>query len=289
MYSFAVPNCQVLLHVPPLQTIQYEITMNQNRPTALITGASGGIGYELAKLFAKDRYNLVLVARSTPKLSKFADELQRHYGISVKPITQDLAWRQAPESLWDDLQHSGIHVDVLVNNAGYGVRGEFAKTPLEEDLGMMQLNMVTLTVLTKLFLSPMLERRSGKILNVASTAGFQPGPLMAVYYATKAYVISLSEALANELQGTGVTVTCLCPGATDTGFQKRAGSENSVLFKKLHPTDPKTVALDGYRGLMEGKTLVISGLRNRLLAESVRFGPRKLITAISRKVNETAK
>jgi len=263
--------------------------MNQNRPTALITGASGGIGYELAKLFAQDRYNLVLVARSTPKLSKFADELQRHYGISVKPITQDLAWRQAPESLWDDLQHSGIHVDVLVNNAGYGVRGEFAKIPLEEDLGMMQLNMVTLTVLTKLFLNPMLERRSGKILNVASTAGFQPGPLMAVYYATKAYVISLSQALANELKGSGVTVTCLCPGATDTGFQKRAGSENSVLFKKLHPMDPKTVALDGYRGLMEGKTLVISGLRNRLLAESVRLGPRKLVTAISRKVNETAK
>lgn len=263
--------------------------MNPNRPTALVTGASGGIGYELAKLFAKDRYNLVLVARSTPKLSQFADELQRHYGISTKPITLDLSWRQAPESLWDQLQHAGIHVDVLVNNAGYGIRGEFASIPMEEDVGMMQLNMLSLTVLTKFFLGPMLERRSGKILNVASTAGFQPGPLMAVYYATKAYVISLSEALANELKGTGVTVTCLCPGATDTGFQKRAGSENSVLFRKLRPMDAATVALDGYKGLMAGKALVISGLRNRVLAESVRLGPRSLVTAVSRKVNELAK
>jgi uncharacterized protein len=263
--------------------------MDANRPTALITGASGGIGYELAKLFAKDRYNLVLVARNTPKLSRFADELQRHFGISVKPVTLDLSWRQAPESLWDELQHAGVHVDVLVNNAGYGIRGEFAKIPLEEDVGMMQLNMLSLTVLTKFFLPPMLERRHGKILNVASTAGFQPGPLMAVYYATKAYVISFSEAIANELQGTGVTVTCLCPGATDTGFQKRAGSENSVLFQRMRPMDAATVALDGYRGLIDGKSLVISGLRNRVLAESVRLGPRKLVTAVSRKVNELAK
>src|ERR1700757_3450228 len=219
--------------------------MNQNKFTALITGASGGIGYELAKLFAKDRYNLVLVARTTPKLSRFADELQRHYGVSVRPITQDLSWRQAPESLWDDLQHSRIQVDVLVNNAGYGIRGEFANMPLEEDLGMMQLNMVTLTLLTKLFLRPMIERGTGKILNVASTAGFQPGPLMAVYYATKAYVISFSEALASELSGTGVTATCLCPGATDTGFQGRAGTEQTLLFRKMRPMDAGTVARDG--------------------------------------------
>ncbi|PYV69535.1 MAG: short-chain dehydrogenase, partial [Acidobacteria bacterium] len=138
--------------------------------------------------------------------------------------------------------------------------------------------------LTKLFLGPMLERGSGKIMNVASTAGFQPGPLMAVYYATKAYVISLSEALASELQGSGVTVTCLCPGATDTEFQKRAGTENTALFRKLRPMDAQTVARAGYRGLMSGKTLVIPGFRNRLLAESVRFGPRKLVTAISRKI-----
>jgi short-subunit dehydrogenase len=135
----------------------------------------------------------------------------------------------------------------------------------------------------------MIERRSGKILNVASTAGFQPGPLMSVYYATKAYVISFSEALANEFDGTGVTVTCLCPGATDTGFQRRAGLENTLLFKKLRPMDAKRVARDGYRGLMAGKVIVISGFRNWLLAESVRFSPRRLVTAVSRKVLDRAK
>src|SRR5712692_6078067 len=260
--------------------------MNDRKPTALITGASAGIGYELAKLFAKDRHNLVLVARNGPKLSQFADELQRHFGISAKSIAADLSWPQGPYSLFDDVQHSGTQIDVLVNNAGNGKFGEFAKMPLEEDIGMIQLNMVTLTILTKLFLGPMLERKAGKIMNVASTAGFQPGPLMAVYYATKAYVISFSEALANELKGSGVTVTCFCPGATDTGFAKRADTESSRLFKQIGAMDAKTVAQDGYRGLMKGKGLVISGFRNWLLAESVRFAPRKAVTSISRWVAE---
>jgi len=260
--------------------------MNQ---TALITGASGGIGYELAKLFANDHYNLVLVARSVPKLTQFADELQRQFGITAKAIPLDLTAAPAPQFLFDQLQREGIAVDILVNNAGYGVFGEFAKTPLEDDLGQIQLNITALTHLTKLFLGPMIERRSGKIMNVASTAGFQPGPLMAVYYATKAYVISFSEALANELSGTGVTVTCLCPGATDTGFQGRAGMADSKLFKALRPMDAKTVARDGYRGLMAGKSLVISGFRNWLLAESVRFSPRKMVTAVSRKVLDKVK
>jgi short-subunit dehydrogenase len=141
-------------------------------------------------------------------------------------------------------------------------------------------------MLTRLFLPQMIARRNGKILNVASTAGFQPGPLMAVYYASKAYVISFSEAIANELKGSGVSVTCLCPGPTDTGFQGRAGVENSRLFKQFGPMDAKTVARDGYRALMKGKTLVISGFKNRLLAESVRIAPRKLATAISRWVAE---
>ncbi len=262
--------------------------MNDRTQTALITGASAGIGYELAKLFAKNRYNLVLVARNGPKLSQFADELQRHYGVSAKSMAVDLSWPQGPYSLFDDVQHSGTHIDVLVNNAGYGKFGEFAKMPLEDDIGMIQLNMVTLTVLSKLFLGPMLARRYGKIMNVASTAGFQPGPMMAVYYATKAYVISFSEAIANELKSSGVTVTCLCPGATDTEFQKRAGMENTVLVKKLKPMDAETVARAGYEGLMSGKTLVIPGVRNRVLAESVRFAPRKLVTAISRKILERA-
>jgi short-subunit dehydrogenase len=261
--------------------------MNDGK-TALITGASGGIGYELAKLFAKDHHNLVLVARSAPKLTQFADELQRQFGVSAKAVPLDLTAAPAPQILFDQLQREGIAVDILVNNAAYGVLGEFSKISLEENLGQVQLNITALTHLTKLFLGPMIDRHSGRIMNVASTAGFQPGPLMAVYYATKAYVISFSEALANELKNTGVTATCLCPGATDTGFQGRAGIENIKLFKTLRPMDAKTVARDGYRGLMAGKTLVISGFRNWLLAESLRFSPRKLVTAISRKVLDKA-
>jgi len=263
--------------------------MNQRTPTALITGASSGIGYELAKLFAADHHNVVLVARSVGKLTQFADELQQQFGISARPVALDLTAAPAPQFLFDQLQREGITVDALVNNAGYGRMGKFSELSLEDNLGQIQLNVTALTHLTKLFLAPMLERRAGKILNVASTAGFQPGPLMAVYYATKAYVISFSEALANELQGSGVTVTCLCPGATDTGFQSRAGTENTMLFRKLHPMDAETVARDGYRGLMAGKTLVISGFRNWLLAEATRFGPRKLVTAISRKVMDHPK
>ena len=257
--------------------------------TALITGASGGIGYELAKLFAEDHHNLVLVARSGGKLTQVADELQREFGISAKAVPLDLTTAFAPPSLFDQLQREGIAVDILVNNAGYGVLGQFAQVSLKDNLGQIQLNITALTHLTRLFLEPMIERRSGKILNVASTAGFQPGPLMSVYYATKAYVISFSEALANELDGIGVTVTCLCPGATDTGFQGRAGLENTLLFKKLRPMDARTVARDGYRALMAGKPIVISGFRNWLLAESLRFSPRRLVTAISRKVLDHAK
>jgi uncharacterized protein len=263
--------------------------MKQTGKTALITGASGGIGYEFAKLFAADGYNLVLVARSAEKLAQLGDELQRLHGISVKVVPLDLVTSPAPQFLFDQLQREGIAIDVLVNNAGYGKFGEFAQTPLEDSLGQIQLNIVALTALTRLFLSAMIERRSGKIMNVASTAGFQPGPLMAVYYATKAHVISFSEALANELAGTGVTVTCLCPGPTDTGFASRAGNDKTRLFKQVGAMDVKTVARDGYRGLMKGKTLVISGLRNWAVAESVRFAPRKMVTAISRWISEEAK
>src|SRR6202023_2484762 len=221
---------------------------------------------------------------SAPKLTQFADELQRQFGISAKAIALDLTVATASQFLFEQLQREGVAVNILVNNAGYGVLGEFAKVSPEDNLGQIQLNITALTHLTKLFLGPMIERHSGRIMNVASTAGFQPGPLMSVYYATKAYVISFSEALANELEGTGVTVTCLCPGATDTGFQDRAGLENTLLFKKLRPMHASTVARDGYRGLMAGKPIVISGFRNWLLANSVRFSPRRLVTAISRKV-----
>ncbi|MGA9801453.1 MAG: SDR family oxidoreductase [Terriglobales bacterium] len=261
--------------------------MNAPTLTALITGASGGIGYELAKLFAKDHHNLVLVARNGPRLEQIADELQRQFGITVTTVALDLTEPATPRSLFAQLQSDGIAVDILVNNAGYGKFGEFADISVEDSLGQIQLNITALTELTALFLRPMLERGSGKIMNVASTAGFQPGPLMAVYYATKAYVISFSEALANELAGKGIIVSCLCPGATETDFAARAGNDKTRLFKSLRPMDAKTVARAGYRGLLKGKTLVIPGFRNWLVAESVRFSPRKLATAVSRWVSES--
>jgi short-subunit dehydrogenase len=257
--------------------------------TALITGASAGLGYEFAHLFARDRYNLVLVARSGPRLAELAEQLRQQHGIAVKSIPLDLGLPQASQTLFEETQRAGIHVDVLVNNAGYGLSGKFADLPPEESYGQIQLNVTALTLLTRFYLGPMLERRSGKIMNVASTAAFQPGPLMAVYYATKAYVLSFSEAIADEVRNTGVSVTCFCPGATLTEFQKRAQTENSRLFKQLSPMDAKTVAADGYRALMAGKTVAISGFKNWLVAESVRFAPRKVVTAISRWVAEPVK
>ncbi len=262
--------------------------VNQSAPTALITGASGGIGYELAKLFAKDHHNLVLVARNGSRLEQFGDELQRQFGNTVWTVALDLSAPAAPQSLFEELRREGVEVHILVNNAGYGRFGEFAEVALEESVGQIQLNVSALTCLTRLFLGPMLERGSGKIMNVASTAGFQPGPLMAVYYATKAYVISFSEALANELAGKGITVTCLCPGATETSFAGRAGNDQSRLFKKLRPMDAKTVARAGYQGLLKGKTMVIPGFRNWLVVESLRISPRKVVTAVSRWVSEKA-
>jgi uncharacterized protein len=260
--------------------------MDSKTQTALITGASGGIGYELAKLFARDHYNLVLVARSSDRLAQVAGELHGQFGVTVRTVALDLAAAPAPQFLFDQMQREGVAVDVLVNNAGFGGFGEFASMTEEEILGQIHLNITALTCLTRLFLPAMLARRAGKIMNVASTAAFQPGPLMAVYYATKAYVLSFSEALANEVAGSGVAVTCFCPGATDTNFQKRAGMENSRLFKKIGAMNVGVVARDGYRGLMAGRTVVISGAQNWLLAESVRFAPRKLVTAISRWVAE---
>jgi short-subunit dehydrogenase len=260
--------------------------VDSNPQTALITGASGGIGYELAKLFAQDRYNLVLAARSSDKLTQVAAELQNQFGVVVKTVALDLAAATAAKFLFNQLQHEGVAVDVLVNNAGFGVFGEFATVAEDEILGQIHLNIAALTHLTRLFLPAMLARHKGKIMNVASTAAFQPGPLMAVYFATKAYVLSFSEALANEVAGSGVVVSCFCPGATDTNFQKRANMENSRLFKKIGAMSAERVARDGYRGLMAGRTLVISGAQNWLVAESVRFAPRKLVTALSRWVAE---
>src|ERR1700739_4002536 len=222
--------------------------------TVLITGASGGIGYELARLFARDHHHLVLVARSADKLAQVATELQAQ-GIGVRTIALDLAVPPAPKFVFDQLQREGVAIDILINNAGFGVFGEFAQMPEEEILGQISLNITALTELTRLFLPPMLARHNGRIMNVASTAGFQPGPFMAVYYATKAYVISFSEAVASELQHSGVTVTCFCPGATHTGFAQRAGTEMSRLFQQLPGAmSAQEVARDGYRAVMKGRS-----------------------------------
>ncbi|HET7891764.1 MAG TPA: SDR family oxidoreductase [Candidatus Sulfotelmatobacter sp.] len=253
--------------------------------TVLITGASGGIGYELAKLFARDHHDLVLVARSAEKLSQVAAELQAH-GVTVKTIVLDLALPVAPKFLYDQLQRENIAIDILINNAGFGAFGEFAAMPEEEILGQIHLNITALTHLTRLLLPAMLERHAGRIMNVASTAAFQPGPLMAVYYATKAYVLSFSEAIANEVRKSGVTVTCFCPGATHTGFAERAGTQDSRIFKQFGAMPADKVALDGYRALMQGRTVAISGAHNWAVAQSVRFAPRSLVTAISRWVAE---
>lgn len=257
-----------------------------DQQTALITGASTGIGAELARLFAADGYRLVLVARSRDRLESLATELSGQHGASVRVMGKDLADPAAPGQLYDELAAAGVRVDVLVNNAGVGLYGEFRSNDRKREMDMLQLNVVALTLLSKLFLPGMVERRRGRILNLASTAAFQPGPLMAVYYASKAYVLSLSQALANELQGTGVTVTALCPGPTRTEFESRADLSQSRLFKLVPASDARTVARIGYRGLMQGKPVVIPGLLNWLLAESVRFAPRRMATAMARAVQE---
>lgn len=256
-------------------------------PNALVTGASSGIGWELAKLLAGDRYDLVFVARRGKRLEELGRDLTAAFGVQVRVIAKDLAEQNAPSEVFAELQQAGLFIHVLVNSAGFGVYGPFARTERAKELEMIQVNVAALTDLTKLLLPAMLERRNGKILNVASTAAFQPGPLMAVYYATKAYVLSFSEALANELAGSGVTVTALCPGPTETHFQKDAGLEDTRLFKSPLLMDARSVARAGYEGMKKGKRVVIPGLGNRLLVQTERFTPRRLVTAIARKIQET--
>jgi short-subunit dehydrogenase len=263
----------------PSERARDDALVESHSRTALITGASSGIGYELARLFARDRYNLVLVARSEEGLRRVADELSRDHGVSVEVVVKDLSAPDAPQELFAALR-GRTHIEVLVNNAGFATYGQpFLDTPAKTDLAMMELNMVALTQLTRLFAAEMVARRSGKILNVASTAAFQPGPLMAVYYATKSYVLSFSEALACELAPSGVGVCVLCPGPTRTGFQQRARMERSRLFD-YGVMDAERVARAGYRGLMKNKTVIIPGIRNKVMAAVVRAVPRQLLPRI---------
>ncbi len=257
--------------------------MNHN--TALITGASSGIGLELAKQFARHQHDLVLVARSEDKLRQLARDLRDQHGVAVTVIAKDLSEPDAPDALYREVKDQGVTVGILVNNAGFASYGPFVDTDLGTELREIQLNVTTLTHLSKLYARDMAERGRGAILNVASTAAFFSGPLMAVYYATKNYVLAFSEALANELADRGVTVTALCPGPTESDFQSRADMEDSKLMQN-GMMSAAAVAEAGYRGLMAKQTVVVPGLQNKLQVNAPRFLPRTLATSIVRRSQE---
>lgn len=250
--------------------------------TALITGASSGIGLELAKIHASRGGNLILVARSKGKLDELKAELESSYGVSVQNIVKDLTLPGSAREVYEETQRQQIQVDYLINNAGFGDFGKFTETDWQKEEQMISLNIGTLTQLTKLYAQEMVKRKRGRIMNVASTAAFQSGPLMAVYFATKAYVLSFSEAVDNEVRDQGVTVTTLCPGPTETGFMAAAAMEESGLIKGKKLPTSKEVAEYGYAAMLKGKTVAVHGLMNSLLSSSVGLMPRKLVVTITR-------
>ena len=256
------------------------------RKLALITGASQGLGAEFARIAAREQHDLVLVARRLPQLEALAQELRAAHGVEARAIASDLSRPGAPRELFDAL--GSQPVSVLVNNAGFGDTGAFLDLPLDRASEMIELNCRALLELCWLFGRGMRERKEGRILNVASTAGFQPGPFMATYYASKAFVLSLSEALAHELRGSGVTVTAHCPGATATGFAAAAGNAQTRLFQQQQPAAAGAVAAHGWRAMQEGKTVAVHGAMNRMGAFSVRLSPRGLVAGIAARLNKPA-
>jgi short-subunit dehydrogenase len=254
--------------------------------TALVTGASAGIGRELALLLARDGCNLILTARDEARLTQLAAEVQARWHTATTVISCDLAKPGGPADLAAAIASAGLEVDILVNNAGMGAAGAFADVPLERHLALLQLNIVSPTELARRFLPPMLARRRGRILNVASTAAFQPGPFLATYYANKAYLLSLSDALAEEGRNTGVTVTVLCPGPTRTEFFARASMRESGLARGA-VMDAATVAAAGHRAMMRGDRMVVPGLGNRALGALVRLAPRQVVTRVVARLNRT--
>jgi uncharacterized protein len=258
------------------------------RQTALVTGASGGIGEELARVLAREGHNLVLVARSTEKLRALADDLGKKHAISAEVLTADLTRPEAPREIVAELERRGLAIDVLINNAGFANYGAFVELDPTGELNLLQVNIVALTHLTRLLLPDMVARKRGRVMNVASTAAFMPGPLMAAYYASKAFVLSFSEALNEELRGSGVTVTALCPGPTTSGFQSRANMQDSRLVKGRQLMSATEVAEQGYAALRAGRSLVIPGLMNRVMAFFPRVMPRALMPWIVRQVQARA-
>ncbi|MGH9388768.1 MAG: SDR family NAD(P)-dependent oxidoreductase [Vicinamibacteria bacterium] len=253
--------------------------MSAAKGFTLVTGASSGIGRELAHIAASKGRSLVLVARSEDKLSELARSVREAHGVRAEVVALDLGDPEAPAALFRETKRREIEIEVLMNNAGFGSLGRFHQTPIERQLQMLRLNVVALTHLTHLFLPPMLERRRGRILNVASTAGLQPGPWMAVYYASKAYVLSFTEAIAEELRGSGVTSTALLPGPTRTEFQSRADMAGSRLIR-LGMADARSVAEAGYRGMEAGRVVVIPGISNKALSLVVRLSPRFVVRRV---------
>ncbi|SHF30225.1 hypothetical protein SAMN05444392_11434 [Seinonella peptonophila] len=257
-----------------------------NKEKVLITGPTSGIGLELARLFAMNNYELILVGRNRQKLIELQRLWKYEFNSTIHMIEEDLALPDAAKKIIQTVSERGLSIDILVNNAGFGAYGPFTQTSLTKELEMIQVNVIALTSLTKLVSCEMVKQGNGKILNLSSVAGFQPGgPLMAVYYATKAYVLSFSEALANELEEAGVQVSVLCPGPTATRFEKRANLEQSKLFQRNIMT-AEEVARIAFREFMRGKRLIVPGTTNRILARSVRFLPRKVVTGMVRRIQE---
>ena len=248
---------------------------------ALVTGASEGIGSELVKLFAKNGYDCVLVARNKEKMDKLAAEVEKLYGIKTRVIARDLSLPQSAQEIFDELKNAAVPVNVLVNNAGLGLYGDFAESDMDRNMHMLEVNLMSLTKLTWLFLPGMLARKSGKIMTVGSIASFAPSPRFVLYNASKAYVLFLSEGLSKELKGTGVTVTCLCPGATRTQWHDRANSENIRLHHFSRMIDARPVAELGYQALMRGKRLVIPGCDNNITVLLTKYAPRALVLKIA--------
>jgi len=265
-----------------------EAPMTDHKPgtgqTALVTGASYGIGVDLAECFARDGYDLVLSARSAGPLGEVAVRLAKAYGVSATPIANDLGVFGGGQALVAAIHAKGLTVDVLVNNAGYGHAGALTSADLPTELGMIDLNVRALVELTHLLWDGMLARKRGGVLNVASTAAFQPGPLMAVYYASKAFVLSFSEALWEEARGTGVKVSCLCPGPTASRFRERAGTGQTRLATVSAVAPSMPVAEQGYRGFQANRRVVITGARNRAVAELVPFLPRSVVLRAVRNI-----
>jgi uncharacterized protein len=259
---------------------------NLRNQTALVTGATGGIGYEFARLLAGSCGRLVLTGRNRDRLAAAKKELENTGGADITVFPADLSDPAAAEELFRELERAKIEVDILVNNAGFGGHGAFVETNWKKEEAMLAVNVTAMTHLTKLFVKGMAERKRGRIVNVSSTAAFQPGPFMAVYYASKAYVLSFSEALASELKGTGVTVTALCPGPTKTGFATAAGMERTRLFRYAKVASPKDVARCGYQAMMKGKPVAVHGMLNKIAVFGIRLAPRRLVPRIVRWLHE---